>query len=237
MRPHINLLLLNNTPIFEQLALEEALFRTSADNWCLINSGSPPAIVLGLSQKKEEMVDQENASKQHIPLIRRFSGGGTVLIDEDTLFFTLIFNHKDAIYPIYPQNIHQWVHTCLLAAFLPYNLLLREHDFALHDKKIGGTAQSISKNRLVHHTSFLWSWKAERLALLRHPLNEPLYRAKRTHEHFMGRLSDHFHSLDQLQQQVIHCLEQQYAIHRISRETASEFLTLPHRKATSFELV
>ena len=36
-------------PILEQLQLEEALFRADQRNWCLLNSGSPPAIVMGIS--------------------------------------------------------------------------------------------------------------------------------------------------------------------------------------------
>ena len=60
----INLLLLENCPIFQQLQIEEMLLRTSEDNWCVINSGSTPAIVLGISGKVEEMVHTEKHQKK-----------------------------------------------------------------------------------------------------------------------------------------------------------------------------
>ncbi|NGX54212.1 MAG: hypothetical protein K1000chlam4_00937, partial [Chlamydiae bacterium] len=46
-----SLLHLSGLPIFEQLQLEEALLRADEGNWCLINSGVPPAIVMGISAK------------------------------------------------------------------------------------------------------------------------------------------------------------------------------------------
>ncbi len=46
-----HLLQLQNMPILEQLRLEEALLRADDRNWILINRGSPPAIVMGISGK------------------------------------------------------------------------------------------------------------------------------------------------------------------------------------------
>jgi hypothetical protein len=43
---------------------------------------------------------------------------------------------------------------------------LRENDYVLGAHKIGGNAQSISKNRWVHHTSFLWDFESTRMEYL-----------------------------------------------------------------------
>ncbi|KAL2621241.1 hypothetical protein R1flu_001446 [Riccia fluitans] len=73
------------------LTLEELLLRTSADNWCLLNDGtSPPSIVMGISGKPEKLLEVEKVVKDGVPVIKRFSGGGTVIVDEGTLFVTLI---------------------------------------------------------------------------------------------------------------------------------------------------
>lgn len=47
--------------------------------------------------------------RDRIPVIRRFSGGGTVIVDSDTIFVTLICN-KEAIPGLqpYPQPIMSW---------------------------------------------------------------------------------------------------------------------------------
>jgi hypothetical protein len=48
--PRINLLHLSRYPIYAQLRLEEALLRTSAASWCILNDGAAaPAIVMGIS--------------------------------------------------------------------------------------------------------------------------------------------------------------------------------------------
>lgn len=97
-----HILRLNNYPIYEQLLLEEALLRGDTRNFCIINQGSTPAIVMGISGKKEELINQETAARDNIPLIKRFSGGGTVIVDENTLFVTFICQkqlHDFAPYP------------------------------------------------------------------------------------------------------------------------------------------
>ena len=43
---------------------------------------------------------------------------------------------------------------------------LREHDYVIDDRKIGGNAQTITKNRWVHHTSFLWRFNPSNMLYL-----------------------------------------------------------------------
>ena len=48
--PLIKLLRLSRFPIYHQLVLEEALLRSTKDNWMIINDGAfNPAIVMGIS--------------------------------------------------------------------------------------------------------------------------------------------------------------------------------------------
>ena len=67
---------------------------------------------------------------------------------------------------------------------------LREHDYVLGDHKIGGNAQSISKNRFVHHTSFLWDFLPQRMEYLKQPNKQPEYRENRTHLDFLTKIKD-----------------------------------------------
>jgi lipoate-protein ligase A len=86
---------LRNVHIFEQLRLEELLLRhdDSDSCWCLINSGPPaPTIITGLSGKVPELVDIDAAKRDNISVIRRFTGGGTVVVDENTFFVSFIGN-------------------------------------------------------------------------------------------------------------------------------------------------
>ncbi|XP_042420794.1 uncharacterized protein LOC122008934 [Zingiber officinale] len=95
--PCMNLLRMTTVPILEQLYLEERLLRSSTENWCIINHGtSLPTIVMGISGRPSELVELKSVLRYQIPVIRRFSGGGTVIIDNVTLFVSLICN-KNAI--------------------------------------------------------------------------------------------------------------------------------------------
>lgn len=75
-------------------------------------------------------------------------------------------------------------------------------DYVFKDVKFGGNAQAISKRRFVHHTSLLWRFDPDRMALLQHPARTPEYRQGRPHHRFITPLQDHVpsrpHLLDQL---------------------------------------
>src|SRR3972149_4286719 len=98
----LHLIQTQGMPIYEQLLLEEALLRLDDKNYCLINEGSPPAIVMGISGKAEELVDLPFCT---VPILRRFSGGGTVVVDENTLFVSFIFGKHVHPFPAYPEPI------------------------------------------------------------------------------------------------------------------------------------
>ena len=97
-------------PIFKQLQLEEALFRMDKGNWCILNEGRPPAtVVMGISGKPEKLLEIDRCKQDRIPVIKRFTGGGTVVTDTGIAFASFIFN-ADIIEgkPKFPQELMQW---------------------------------------------------------------------------------------------------------------------------------
>jgi lipoate-protein ligase A len=48
-------------------------------------------------------------------------------------------------------------------------------DYAFSHRKFGGNAQSITKNRWVHHTSFLWDYDVKNMDYLKIPKRAPEY--------------------------------------------------------------
>ena len=179
----IHCLRLSNYPILKQLELEEALLRGDTRNWCLINEGSTPSIVMGISGKPEELIDQEKVAQHPLPVIKRFSGGGTVIVDEDTLFVTFIFQKDFHPFPAFPEPIMKWT-GALYHSFFPA-LTLRENDYVIGDKKCGGNAQYIKKDRWLHHTSFLWDYSEKNMDYLLLPEKRPKYRHNRPHSEFL----------------------------------------------------
>ncbi|MFS7955722.1 putative lipoate--protein ligase [Helianthus anomalus] len=95
--PPMNIVRMKGVPILQQLEIEECLLRTSSDNWCIINDGvDRPNIVMGISRKPAELVEIKRVLEDNIPVIRRFTGGGTVIVDLGTIFVSFICN-KDEV--------------------------------------------------------------------------------------------------------------------------------------------
>lgn len=226
-----HLLHTHQLPIFEQLQLEEALLRLDNRNFCLINEGTPPAIVMGISGKLQELVDYEKAEMTNIPVIKRFSGGGTVIVDEETIFVTFICQKNLHPFPAYPEPILKWSASLYQAAFPA--LALRENDYVIGEKKCGGNAQYIKKDRWLHHTSFLWDYSQERMALLLHPKKTPAYRKGRSHEDFLCRLSDHAKDKTAWITALKEELARRYAISEIEMDALKPLAAFPHRQATA----
>jgi lipoate-protein ligase A len=183
-----------DTSIQDQLALEEKLLREDDKNYCLINVGTTPTIVMGISGKAEMLVHLDKVPDS-IPVLKRFSGGGTVIVDENTVFITFIRNKTDHDFPAYPEPILRWAES-MLAPATP-GLKLRENDFVIGAKKCGGNALYIKKARWLVHTSFLWDYDPSRMSLLKYPPKAPAYRAGRPHEEFICRLSDYLSNRDE----------------------------------------
>src|SRR4051812_20139327 len=136
--PSLHLLQLKHIPILAQLQLEEALLRLDQRNWCLINAGSPSAIVMGISGKFEELIHEETWQSAPVPVIRRFSGGGTVFVDDHTHFVTFICNASFAPILPYPEPIMRWTEDFYRPLFAPHPFCLKGNDYTLGNHKVGG---------------------------------------------------------------------------------------------------
>ena len=207
-RAVVRLLQLQGHCIYRQLVLEEALLRNSKESWCVINDGvEKPHVVMGVSGVAEELLDIPRVKREWVPVLRRFSGGGTVVLDEGSIMSSLIFaeGHVRGL-PLYPRPIMNWTAGLYAAALkqtqskipatdrptgqVSGEFVLNEQDYAYSDRKFGGNAQSIVKGRWLHHTSFLWTYDPQRMALLTTPRKQPAYRSNRGHSDFLVTLEE-----------------------------------------------
>lgn len=228
-RPLLHLIHTSGMPIIQQLQWEEALLRTDQRNWCIINEGTPPAIVLGISGKIDQHI---HTDKNHLPLVRRFSGGGTVVVNEHTVFVTFIFNESDIGVSCTPATVMQWTASFHQSLFAPHPFHLRENDFVIGERKCGGNAQYLCRGRWLQHTSFLWDYDPEQMALLKHPPKTPNYRENRSHEEFVCRAGDYLTKLA-YSERIRNKLEETFTV--IEQTDPTEALMKPHRKSTRFE--
>lgn len=227
-----NLLHLDQLNIFEQLQLEEALLRADQGNWCLLNSGASRAIVMGISGVSEKLINSQKMDADPVPVVRRFSGGGTVFVDPHTVFATWICNVSDMQVVCCPEKIHSWISTFYHKAFPHLGMEFRENDYIIGERKWGGNAQYLCKGRWLHHSSLLWDYDPKNMEYLLMPSKVPAYRKLRGHEEFLCRLRDHFPDLNQVKKGIMDQLHRQFAINEMTLDDVTDILQRPHRKAT-----
>ena len=212
--------------IFQQLQYEELLLRNTTQNWFLYNTHSQEkTIVVGFSGKIPELVNIEKAKKDSIKLVRRFTGGGTVIIDPNTIFTSFIVDTNDIGCKPYPRDIMTWSETVFRPIFqdkLGIEFSLRENDYVLHDRKVGGNAQSITRSRFVHHTSFLYSFDPKNMDYLLLPKKRPEYRKDRHHTSFLTTLSEYLQSQSHLEELILQNLTSHFNVEQVSMEEVLE---------------
>jgi lipoate-protein ligase A len=212
----LHLLHLKRCPIFEQLQIEETLLCSDNRDFCIINEGTHPAIVMGISGKPEQLIHQAHLSANPIPVIKRFSGGGTVVVDENTLFITFIFTKTSHNFPSYPEPIMRWTEEIYKDTFGLSEFALKENDYVIGERKCGGNAQYIKKYRWLHHTSFLFHFDPNRMDYLLHPPKTPTYRAGRKHTDFLCTLSEHFETQQEFVIALKNTLAKRYTLSEIA---------------------
>ena len=122
------------------------------------------------------MLHVDAAQRSGVPVIKRFTGGGTVVVDSDTLFASFIVA-EGALPHVkpYPEPMLAWsgeVYADALRRCGVDGFAVRANDYCISDLKFGGNAQSISGKRWLHHTSLLWDYEPARMALLQHPARQ-----------------------------------------------------------------
>lgn len=222
--PLMNVVKFRGVPILQQLHLEERLLRTSSENWCIINDGtSAPTIVTGISGKPSELLELGSVLKDQVPVIRRFTGGGTVIVDKDTIFVTFICNKDDVpgVQP-YPRSIMSWSGMLYSKMFQGIgDFQLRENDYVFGDHKFGGNAQSITKSRWLHHTSFLWDYEFGNMDYLKLPVRAPKYRLERGHMDFICRMKEYLQR-SVFVEKTVKAMETSFTLRPVNLESIDE---------------
>jgi len=183
----------------QNLACDEALIL-----WCEGSSFSDeilrfwqPAdyfVVLGHSGKIHSEIDLASCQANRIPILRRCSGGGTVLQGPGCLNYSLILriDHRDSLRSI-PQT-NSFVLGALKQALEPLigpGVEIQGHtDLALGMRKFSGNAQYRKRRFVLFHGTFLLYFDISVIGkFLPVPPKRPAYRQNRTHENFLTNVN------------------------------------------------
>ncbi len=144
------------------LALEEWAVRhlDPAYSYVLFYVNSP-SVILGRHQNVLQEVNLRACWNENIPILRRISGGGTVVHDEGNLNFAFITQHTLANFNQYREFL-QPIMRVLRAFGVPVEMDA-QNNLRVEGFKISGNAQFTSKGRLLSHGTLLWSSNLKRM--------------------------------------------------------------------------
>jgi len=151
-----------------------------------------PAVVLGAACRLAEDVDEAACRRDNVPIGRRSSGGGTVLLGSGCLLYSLVLSTTRAPALGAIRLSYRFILECLRAAFadvLPKVELAGTSDLALAGRKFSGNAQQRKRGHVLHHGSLLYAFDLDLVGrYLRPPARQPDYRRKRAHAEFLTNL-------------------------------------------------
>jgi len=159
-------------------------------------------VVVGYANKIATEVNVAACAAQKIPILRRCSGGGTVLQGPGCLNYALILRLADdgPLRTITSANefIMEKNRVAIDSLFSRsesgnrrLEISVSGHtDLALGDRKFSGNSQRRMKNFLLFHGAFLLNFDLARVSeFLRMPSLQPDYRAGRSHDEFLVNLN------------------------------------------------
>jgi lipoate-protein ligase A len=147
-----------------------------------------PFVVLGYANRAEKEVDLAAATSQGVPVLRRCSGGGTVLQMRGCLNYSLVLRIDGSLSGISETNcLIMKRNAAVFEGLLGTAVDVRGHtDLAINNLKFSGNAQRRKRHWLLFHGTFVCRHDPDLMhRVLKHPPKEPEYRARRAHRDFM----------------------------------------------------
>jgi len=143
---------------FFNLALEEFLLKNSVDEFFITYINSP-SVVIGKHQSPHREVNTKFLTENHIPVVRRITGGGTVYHDEGNLNFSFIIHSeagKQVNFRLYTKPVIDFLQSVGISASFE-----GKNDLKVDGLKISGNAEHVFRNRVLHHGTLLFSTSPE----------------------------------------------------------------------------
>lgn len=195
--PALRLLDLTLSLPVENLALDEALLdelgERGGDPVLRLWESDCVFVVLGRASRVAEDVDLPACERDGVSILRRASGGGTVLQGPGCLSYAFVLPldwHPD-LADIRTTN--RFMLERIATALREWEPTIRFRgisDLAIGEMKISGNAQRRTRNALLFHGTILHGMSADLVArYLKHPSRQPDYRLDRPHRAFLWTIA------------------------------------------------
>jgi lipoate---protein ligase len=178
----------------ENLALDEALLvRAEEGSGEVLRFWQQPTygVVVGSGGSVSIDVNVQACEADGVPVLRRASGGGTVLVGCGCLCFTLVlsYEHVPRLNEIPASN--KYILSRVVNALTPVvsSLVEGTSDLAVDGVKFSGNAQQRKRTHFLHHGTLLCGFDLALVSkYLLAPERQPDYRRSRAHADFIANL-------------------------------------------------
>ncbi|MCK9479208.1 MAG: lipoate--protein ligase [Firmicutes bacterium] len=143
------------------LALEEYLLtKTDKDIFMLWRNDN--TIVVGKNQNTAAEINTEYVKKSNINVVRRLTGGGAVFHDKGNLNFSFLLNNDGRWFSDFEKFTSPIIN--VLQSLGVDARGSGRNDILVDGCKISGNAQTVHKNRILHHGTLLFSSDISKIA-------------------------------------------------------------------------
>ncbi len=153
----------------------------------LVWESAHPAVVLPRNGAADAWANLDACAFREIPILRRDSGGGAVVLGPGCLSVVLILSldARPALADVagsYATLLRALADTLAIA-----DVTIRSTDLALGNRKFAGHAQRRLRHTLLHHGTILYGFDLGLIdTLLPEPLRRPAWRGSRRHREFLA---------------------------------------------------
>lgn len=181
----------------ENLAADEVLLdlAESGDTGEVLRFWESPVyfVVVGYSNRAAVEVNLPACASAGVPVLRRCSGGGTVLQGPGCLNYSLVLRMEENGPLASITDANRFImerNRAAMEALTGRPVRVSGHtDLAVDGRKFSGNSQRRRRTHLLFHGTFLLRFDLAKIGrLLRKPSAEPDYRAGRTHDDFVTNL-------------------------------------------------
>ena len=177
---------------FDEAMLEQAESDSVAVEVLRLWESPSPIVVLGRSSPFQREVNLDYCREQRIPVIRRSSGGQTVVAGPGCLMYALLLNYHQRPELRMLDVAHQFVMGQMRDALNRIGVTTSINgtsDLTLDGRKVSGNSLRCKRNWMVYHGTMICQMDLDLIAsCLDRPIREPDYRQNRGHRDFLCQL-------------------------------------------------
>ena len=148
-----------------------------------------PVVVVGRHSVVADDVNEEACRADGIPVLRRFSGGGTVVLAPGCMNYAAAFSltSRPELWDVAAS--FEVILGAIVRSLAVPALSIAGTDLVVNGRKVSGNAQRRGRRAILQHGTVLFAFDSALASrYLKEPVRQPPYRASRVHGDFLGNL-------------------------------------------------